>query len=206
VLIPFIGYPRTLNALRALDEIAPAVLTKKPAECPRPAGTGIRARDVITARALAVVLRIACSGYLELMARPRRSDSARVPIGLEVSEADAARIDQVLSRPEFATWTRAEWCREIVRSALRYYVGDEAVPDNGSARILAPSAAAEPVSPDPAESLVPAVRTPDAAGPPAAIGSLNAAPEPPPGACSHPPAARDYETGICAACGAILWD
>jgi hypothetical protein len=24
VLIPFIGYPRTLNALRALDEIAPA--------------------------------------------------------------------------------------------------------------------------------------------------------------------------------------
>jgi 4-carboxymuconolactone decarboxylase len=24
VLIPFIGYPRTLNALRALDEVAPA--------------------------------------------------------------------------------------------------------------------------------------------------------------------------------------
>jgi len=36
------------------------------------------------------------------MARPRLADSARVPIGLKVSEADAARIDQVLTRPEFA--------------------------------------------------------------------------------------------------------
>jgi hypothetical protein len=147
------------------------------------------------------------------MARARRSDSGRVPIGLEVSEADAARIDQVLSRPEFAAWTRAEWCREIVRSALRYYVGDDAVPDNGSARILARSAAAEPVSPDPAESyataesLVPAGRTSDAAGPSAAAGSLPAAPESAAQVpCSHPPDARDYETGICAACGAILWD
>jgi len=145
------------------------------------------------------------------MARPRRSDSARVPIGLEVSEADAARIDQVLSRPEFAAWTRAEWCREIVRSALRYYVGDDAVPDNSSARVLARSAAAEPMSPGPAEShataesLVPAVSTPDAAGPSAA-GSLPAAPDPSAGTCSHPRDARDYETGICAACGAILWD
>jgi hypothetical protein len=141
-----------------------------------------------------------------------RSDSARVPIGLEVSEADAARIDQVLSRPEFATWTRAEWCREIVRSALRYYVGDDAVPDNGSARILARSAAAEPLSPAPAEPpataepLVPAARTADAAGPSAADGSLRAAPESMAGACAHPRDARDYETGICAACGAILWD
>jgi hypothetical protein len=146
------------------------------------------------------------------MARPRRSESARVLIGLEVSEADAARIDQVLSRPEFATWTRAEWCREIVRSALRYYVGDDAVPDNGSARILARSDAAEAVSPGPAESrataesLVPAVRTPDADGPSAVGGSMPAAPESPASTCSHPRDARDYETGICAACGAILWD
>jgi hypothetical protein len=147
------------------------------------------------------------------MARPRRSESARVPIGLEVSETDAARIDQVLSRPEFATWTRADWCREIVRSALRYYVGDDAAPDNGSARILARSVAAEPVSPGPAESnasaesLVPAVRTSEEAGPSAAGESLPAAPESPAQVpCSHPPDARDYETGICAACGAILWD
>lgn len=141
-----------------------------------------------------------------------RSESARVPIGLEISEADAARIDQVLSRPEFATWTRAEWCREIVRSALRYYVGDAAVPDNGSARILARSAAAERVSAAPAEPhaaaepLVPAARTADAAGPSAADGSLPGAPESSAGTCSHPRDARDYDTGICAACGAILWD
>jgi hypothetical protein len=47
------------------------------------------------------------------MARPRRPDSVWVPIGLKVSEADAARLDQVLARPEFAGWTRAEWCREM---------------------------------------------------------------------------------------------
>ena len=57
------------------------------------------------------------------MARPRLADSARVPIGLKVSEADAARIDLVLTRPEFAGWTRPEWCREIIRSAWDYETG-----------------------------------------------------------------------------------
>jgi hypothetical protein len=68
------------------------------------------------------------------MARPRRPDSARVPIGLKVSEEDAARIDRVLARPEFAGWSRSEWCREIIRSALRYYAGDPPAPDPGPAR------------------------------------------------------------------------
>ena len=85
------------------------------------------------------------SGYRERMARPRRPESARVPIGLKVSDADAARINQVLARPEYAGWTRAEWCREIIRSALRYYVGDGPVPDPGQARVAVRPAAAEPV-------------------------------------------------------------
>ena len=119
------------------------------------------------------------SGYRERMARPRRPESPRVPVGLKVSEADAARIDQVLARPEYAGWTRAEWCREIVRSALRYYVGDGPAGDPGQAR-AAGRPAAEPV-PAPPES-------------PAQM------------ACPHPADARDYETGTCAACGAILWD
>ena len=55
------------------------------------------------------------------MARTKLPDKARVTIGLKVSEAEATQIDQVLMRPEFAGWTRAEWCREIVRTALRYY-------------------------------------------------------------------------------------
>lgn len=92
-------------------------------------------------------------------------------------------------------------------------LGDDAGPDNDSAHILARSAAAQPASPGPAESravaesAVPAVPTSDAAGPSAAGESLPATlrsstQEP----CSHPPDARDYETGVCAACGAILWD
>ena len=36
VLIPFIGYPRTLNALRALNEVAP----RRPRDRHRPAGPG----------------------------------------------------------------------------------------------------------------------------------------------------------------------
>jgi hypothetical protein len=57
------------------------------------------------------------------MPRPGPCDSARVPLGLKVSEADAARIDQVLARPEFAGVTRSEWCRQIIRSAQWYYLG-----------------------------------------------------------------------------------
>ena len=119
------------------------------------------------------------------MARPTRAESAWVPIGLEVTETDAARIDQVLARPEFAGWSRADWCLEIIRTALRYY-GGRPVRQPGQDRAPARPAAAEPM---PAAPPVPA------------------APEPPPQPeCSHPADARDYQTGSCAACGAILWD
>ena len=76
------------------------------------------------------------------MARTKLPDKARVTIGLKVSEADATQIDQVLTRPEFAGWTRAEWCREIVRTALRYYAADPPPPGPGRAR-----AAARPAAP-----------------------------------------------------------
>lgn len=151
------------------------------------------------------------SGYRERMARPRRPESPRVPIGLKVSEADAARIDQVLARPEYAGWTRAEWCREIIRSALRYYVGDGPAGDPGQARVAVRPAAAEPVSPS---------QSPPRTAANSAAPVVGASPADPPGsepvpaalevpvqtACPHPADARDYETGTCAACGAILWD
>ena len=145
------------------------------------------------------------------MAHARRPDSARVPIGLKVSEADAARIDQVLARPEFAGWTRAEWCREIIRTALRYYVGD--APDPGQARVSGRTTDPQPVSPSQpqapavASSPVSAVSASSLAVPPGASEPAYAAHEPPAQPeCSHPADARDYQTGTCAACGAILWD
>ena len=167
--------------------------------------------------------RLPVLGTLNCMAHPRRPDSVWVPIGLKVSKADAARIEQVLARPEFAGWTRAEWCREIVRSALRYYAGDDPVRDPGEARVSARPVAAAPVSPGQAASRAaagsPASAVSAAAGSPvtavsaadtaAAPGSesVPAAPEPPAQLeCSHPADARDYETGTCAACGSILWD
>ncbi len=135
------------------------------------------------------------------MARPRLPDPARVPIGLKVSEADAARIDQVLARPEFAGWSRSEWCREIIRTALRYYVGEPAAAEAAQAP-AAPSAPAEraPAREAPAPAEAPAGEAPPV--------STDEAPPEPPGRrdCSHPADARDYETGTCAACGAILWD
>ena len=145
------------------------------------------------------------------MEHPRLPGSARVPIGLNVAEAEAAQIDEVLARPEFAGWTRAEWCREIIRSALRYYVGDGPVSDSGQARVAARSAAAEPVSSSPpprtaASSPVSVVSAPESAvpsgGEPAPAAPESAAQA----GCPHPADARDYETGTCAACGAILWD
>jgi hypothetical protein len=166
------------------------------------------------------------------MARTKLPDKARVTIGLKVSEADATQIDQVLTRPEFAGWTRAEWCREIVRTALRYYAADPPPPGPGRARAAARSAAAQPApappppataaAPEPAAAPVPAARRPDAAGEAAAGGAGEPgpggleplepleSPESPesldPADCPHPADARDYERGACAACGAIIWD
>jgi len=153
------------------------------------------------------------------MARTKLPDKARVTIGLKVSEADATQIDQVLTRPEFAGWTRAEWCREIVRTALRYYAADPPPPGAAQPAPPGPPPPAAATSPAPAGPPVPAARRPDAAGEPAADGAGEPGPhglEPPeplespaspaPADCPHPPDARDYERGACAACGAILWD
>ena len=148
------------------------------------------------------------------MARPRLPDSARVPIELKVSEAEAVGIDEVLTRPEFAGWTRAEWCREIIRTALRYYVGDPPGPDRGQAHAPArpgdpqpPSSPSRPPVSAAASSPVAGAEVP---GPAAPAGASEAMP-PAPGPlaqpeCLHPAGARDYETGTCAACGAVLWD
>jgi len=164
------------------------------------------------------------------MASPGRTEPESVPIWLKLSEADAAQLDQVLARPEFAGWTKPEWCLEIIQTALRYYA-NRPVAEPGRVR-GAPtrSAIPEPSPPEPGpESATPepkraaqkrrrAAPQPRQAAPkrtPAAPAPERAAAEPEPAAaipespqpeCPHPADARDYQTGTCAACGAILWD
>jgi len=190
------------------------------------------------------------SGYLEGMARPRQTESESVAIWLKLSEADAAQLDQVLARPEFAGWTKPEWCLEIIQTALRYYA-KRPVAEPGRARAPAPPAATEPEPPPPAPEPEPAApqpqpqpkrtapkrrrtapqprqaapkrtpaapeperTTPERAAPepersepgPVAPEPTAAVPESPQPECPHPADARDYQTGTCAACGAILWD
>src|SRR5690348_2749131 len=60
-------------------------------------------------------------GYFEPMARAGRTEPDSVSIWLKLSAEDAARMTQVLARPEFAGWTRAEWCLEMIQTALGYY-------------------------------------------------------------------------------------
>ena len=126
------------------------------------------------------------------MARTKLPDKARVPIGLKVSEADATQIDQVLTRPEFAGWTRAEWCLEMIQTALGYYTRPR--PAAGADGERTPAAEPAPAEPEPAtDEPEPAADKPE--------------PEPTDQpACSHPADARDYQTGTCAVCGAIPWD
>jgi hypothetical protein len=173
------------------------------------------------------------------MARRTLPDSGHVPIALTVSGTDAAQIDEVLTRPEFAGWSRPEWCREIIRTALRYYMRAPSA-DAGEARGSARPAAARPgpASEQPAQaSEQPAPPSPSR--PPAPVASSAQAPAPAsqrrpppteqpapadqapgealPGGwdgpeqpaqpqCPHPADARDYERGVCAACGAVIWD
>ena len=74
------------------------------------------------------------SGYFERMARPGRTESESVSIWLKLSEADAEKLHQVLARPEFAGWTKAEWCLEIIQTALRYYTKRPVAEPGRSAR------------------------------------------------------------------------
>ena len=148
------------------------------------------------------------SGYFEPMAPAGRTEPDSVSIWLKLSAEDAARMTQVLARPEFAGWTRAEWCLEMIQTALGYYTRPR--PSAGADGERAPAAEPAPAEPAPAES-APAE---DADEPEPAAGKPEPAadkprPEPEPTdqpACSHPADARDYQTGTCAVCGAILWD
>ena len=175
-------------------------------------------------------------GYFEPMARAGRTEPDSVSIWLKLSAEDAARMTQVLARPEFAGWTRAEWCLEMIQTALGYYTRPR--PAAGADRERAPAAepataeeaAAEeaPVEPAPVEGAATAtteaaeaaeaVEEPEPAEPepapsvapepvPDAPEPVADEPEPPVQAdCPHPADARDYQSGTCAACGAILWD
>ena len=146
------------------------------------------------------------------MARPGRTESDSVPIWLKLSEDDAARMAQVLARPEFAGWTRAEWCLEMIQTALRYYTrtrpAAEPVPEPEAAMPEPEAAMPEPEAavPEP-EAVAPEPEPEPEAVAPAAAKPVQAAPEPAAQPeCSHPADARDYQTGTCGACGAILWD
>ena len=89
------------------------------------------------------------SGYFERMARAGRTEPDSVSIWLKLSAEDAARMTQVLARPEFAGWTRAEWCLEMIQTALGYYTRPR--PAAGADRERAPAAEPEPAEPAPAE-------------------------------------------------------
>ena len=141
------------------------------------------------------------SGYFEPMAPAGRTEPDSVSIWLKLSAEDAARMTQVLARPEFAGWTRAEWCLEMIQTALGYYTRPR--PAAGADGERAPAAEPAPAESAPAES-APAE---DADEPEPAADKPEPEPEPTDQpACSHPADARDYQTGTCAVCGAILWD
>lgn len=169
------------------------------------------------------------SGYFERMARAGRTEPDSVSIWLKLSAEDAARMTQVLTRPEFAGWTRAEWCLEMIQTALGYYTRPR--PAAGADRERAPAAEqaetaeqAEAAEPAPADSApagdaaepepaadepepVPEAPEPVADETEPAAAAVEPEPEPTEqSACSHPADARDYQTGTCAVCGAILWD
>jgi hypothetical protein len=160
------------------------------------------------------------------MARAGRTEPDSVSIWLKLSEEDAARMTQVLARPEFAGWTRAEWCLEMIQTALGYYTRPrpsaaadrEGSPaDREGAAAAERAAGAEPTGAEPVAAAPEAVTEEPVADEPVAdepvadepVADEPVADEPERLAradCPHPADARDYQTGTCVACGAILWD
>ena len=189
-------------------------------------------------------------GYFEPMARAGRTEPDSVSIWLKLSAEDAARMTQVLARPEFAGWTRAEWCLEMIQTALGYYTRPRpAAGADGERAAAAEPAPAEPAPAEPApvepapveeapvEEAAATTEAVEEPGPAASVApgpvpdapqAVADEPEPVPDApepvsdvpepvadepeppvqadCPHPADARDYQSGTCAACGAILWD
>src|SRR5882762_3606182 len=94
------------------------------------------------------------SGYFDRMARAGQTEPDSVSIWLKLSGEDAARMTQVLARPEFAGWTRAEWCLEMIQTALGYYTrprpAAEADGERAQAAEPAPAEEPEPAAPEPA--------------------------------------------------------
>ena len=84
------------------------------------------------------------SGYFDRMARAGQTEPDSVSIWLKLSGEDAARMTQVLARPEFAGWTRAEWCLEMIQTALGYYTRPR--PPAGPDRKRAPAAEPAPAA------------------------------------------------------------
>jgi hypothetical protein len=155
------------------------------------------------------------SGYFEPMARAGRTEPDSVSIWLKLSEEDAARMTQVLARPEFAGWTRAEWCLEMIQTALGYYTRPR--PAAGAEPAGAEPAGAEPAGAEPAGAEPVAAAPEPVTEEPVTDEPVTEEPvteepvaeEPERLAradCPHPADARDYQTGTCVACGAILWD
>ena len=101
-------------------------------------------------------------GYFEPMARAGRTEPDSVSIWLKLSAEDAARMTQVLTRPEFAGWTRAEWCLEMIQTALGYYTRPR--PPAGADGERAPAA-----EPAPAEESAKATTVAPATGFPSAL-------------------------------------
>jgi nicotinate-nucleotide--dimethylbenzimidazole phosphoribosyltransferase len=166
------------------------------------------------------------------MARAGQTEPDSVSIWLKLSGEDAARMTQVLARPEFAGWTRAEWCLEMIQTALGYYTRPRPTAEPGrapaaDATAQPEAAAAESVPAEPAAAEPAPVAAEPAAAESAAPGLVPDEPEarvddkapadepelvadelerPAQAECPHPADARDYQSGTCAACGAILWD
>jgi len=143
------------------------------------------------------------------MARAGRTEPDSVSIWLKLSEEDAARMTQVLARPEFAGWTRAEWCLEMIQTALGYYTRPRPAAAAGreGAAAAERAAGAEPVAAAPEAVTEEPVAEEPVADEPVAEEPVAEEPERLARAdCPHPADARDYQTGTCVACGAILWD
>jgi hypothetical protein len=140
------------------------------------------------------------------MARAGQTEPDSVSIWLKLSGEDAARMTQVLARPEFAGWTRAEWCLEMIQTALGYYTRPRpaAEPEAAPAESVAPEpeSAASELVPDEPEARVDDPKA--SADEPELVADEQERPAQ--AECPHPADARDYQSGTCVACGAVLWD
>jgi alkylhydroperoxidase/carboxymuconolactone decarboxylase family protein YurZ len=127
-LLPFIGYPRTLNGLKAIDEVAPALTRRRGVSTTQLGHKRNTMKQVVVVRPRGAVCALGARRGVQLCVQPRQAEKARERSGKQCARRHArrgyARCGRVITRrPLAAHGRRAQTGRRPFKQSDRDLLG-----------------------------------------------------------------------------------